>query len=145
MKIAVIGCGYWGPNLLRNFNTMPQCDEVVSCDTDADKLIRIKKLFPEVLTTTRVEDVLEDPKIEAVTIATPLASHFELTRKCLQNGKHVLVEKPMAASSRECVELVQMAHDANLILILLEERKNGHFDGSHSRFEAHHGCRDCHP
>ncbi|UCH51498.1 MAG: Gfo/Idh/MocA family oxidoreductase, partial [Chloroflexota bacterium] len=118
MNIAVIGCGYWGPNLVRNFNMMPQCDNVVSCDTDGDKLARINKLFPGNLTTTRVEDVLEDPKIEAVAIATPVGTHFELTRQCLQNGKHVLVEKPMAASSRECLELVQMAHDANLVLMV---------------------------
>jgi predicted dehydrogenase len=65
-----------------------------------------------------VEDVLEDSDIEAVAVATPVGTHFELTRQCLQSGKHVLVEKPMAASSSECVQLIQLAHDANLVLMV---------------------------
>ncbi len=118
MKIAVIGCGYWGPNLARNFNNLSECDLAVCCDADADKLTRIKKLFPEIVTTTRVDEVIEDPTIDAVTIATPVASHFYLASQCLQNGKHVLVEKPMAATSRECLELIRLAEEANLVLMV---------------------------
>lgn len=118
MKTAVIGCGYWGPNLVRNFNMLSDCTGVVCCDTDVDKLVRIKRTYPGVVTTTRTEDVLGDPGIQAVAIATPVRTHFELTRQCLQSNKHVLVEKPMAASSRECVELIQLAQDANLTLMV---------------------------
>lgn len=118
MKIAVIGCGYWGPNLVRNFNTLPDCDGVVCVDTDIDKLERIKRTYPGVATTTCLDDVLQNPDIEAVAIATPVATHFELASRCLRKGKSVLVEKPMAATSLECVELIKLAHDANLTLMV---------------------------
>jgi predicted dehydrogenase len=118
MKIAVIGCGYWGPNLVRNFSVLPDCDGVVCFDTDENKLVRVKRTYQGVVTTTRLDDVLEDPEIKAVAIATPVVTHFELASRCLLSGKHVLVEKPMAASSRECLELAQLAGHANLTLMV---------------------------
>jgi predicted dehydrogenase len=118
MKIAVIGCGYWGPNLVRNFSVLADCDGVVCYDTDVGKLARVKRTYPAVTTTTCLNDVLEDQKVEAVAIATPVATHFGLASECLSSGKHVLIEKPMAASSRECLELIRMATDANLTLMV---------------------------
>lgn len=118
MKFAVIGCGYWGPNLVRNFSMLRDCDGLTCCDADAGRLHRMKKLYPNVSTTTRLEDVLEDVDVDAVTIATPVSTHYSIARRCLEAGKHVLVEKPMASTSAECIQLVHLARRKGLVLMV---------------------------
>ena len=118
MKIAVVGCGYWGPNWVRNFTSLLERGEIVCCDTDTAMLARIKSLYPHVATTTRIDDVVNDPDIHAVTIATPVTTHFELVKQCLLARKHVLVEKPMASSSAECVELTRLAEAVDRTLMV---------------------------
>lgn len=118
MNVAVVGCGYWGPNLVRNFVSMDGCDRVVCCDTDAARLDRIRRLHPHVATTTDLADVIGDPAIDAVVIATPVVTHFDIARRALQAGKHVLVEKPLAASSAECRILVETAETTRSILMV---------------------------
>src|SRR5215510_9413245 len=94
--IAVIGCGYWGPNLIRNFSEEPRAQMRWVCDLDEHKLETIRRRHPSVRTTTHVEEVLADREVDAVAIATPVHTHYMLARAALQAGKHVLVEKPLA-------------------------------------------------
>lgn len=109
LNVAVIGCGYWGPNLIRNFYQNPNCNMKICCDLDEKKLQRIKTLYPGIETTTFVETILEDASIDAVAIATPVYTHAELGKLCFKHGKHVLIEKPLASSSDECIELINTA------------------------------------
>jgi len=118
LNVAVVGCGYWGPNLVRNFGSLSECGIKLVCDTDASRLAHIKGLNPNVETTSQFDDVVKDPGIDAVAIATPLCLHFEMGKKCLQAGKHVLLEKPMACSVKECEELVQLAERHKLTLMV---------------------------
>ena len=103
LKVGVIGCGYWGPNLIRNFIQIKDCNMKICCDLSDDKLQRIKSLYPNVRTTKNLDELLEDEDIDAVAIATPVSAHGEIGLKCLEHNKHVLVEKPLATSSKECI------------------------------------------
>jgi predicted dehydrogenase len=117
VRVAVVGLGYWGPNLVRNFFEIPEAELVAVCDLDADRLDRVRRRYPDIRRTTSYAELLEDPAIEAVAIATTVSSHFALTREALEAGKHVLVEKPMASSSREAAELVALAERRGLVLM----------------------------
>src|SRR5215510_7576156 len=94
--IAVVGCGYWGPNLIRNFSDNPRAQIRWICDLDEYKLETIRRRYASVCTTTHLEEVLADREVDAVAIATPVHTHHMLARAALQAGKHVLVEKPLA-------------------------------------------------
>ena len=118
LNVAVVGCGYWGPNLIRNFNQIPDCNMKMCCDTSDEKLKRMKTLYPSIVTTNRLEDVLEDLSIDAVTIATPVYTHKDIALKCLESKKHVLIEKPMASSSEECTALIESAERNNKVLMV---------------------------
>lgn len=116
--VAVVGCGYWGPNLVRNFNSLQQCGNLICCDTDISKLNRVKALYPHVSTTTSIEALLRRDDIRAVAIATPVRTHYELAKACLLAGKDVLIEKPLAASSDECRSLISLAEARQRILMV---------------------------
>jgi len=116
LGVAVIGLGYWGPNLVRNFFELPEA-EVSVCDMRKDAIQAIQRRYPTIKGYTRLEDVLEDPAIEAVAIATPVGSHYELALSALLAGKHVFVEKPLAASSATAAELVAVAQAHGLVLM----------------------------
>ncbi len=118
LSVAVIGCGYWGPNLIRNFNSLGDHDMALVCDTDQARLNHMRKLYPQVKTTTRVDDVINDPSIDAVAIATPVRFHYDLARKVLAAGKHTFIEKPMAASVKECEDLIELAEKHKRILMV---------------------------
>ncbi|ESR23045.1 Gfo/Idh/MocA family protein [Lutibaculum baratangense] len=113
---AVIGYGYWGPNLVRNLWSNPEVDLRWVCDARPDRLSGVPGRFPTVRTTVALADVLGDPKVDAVAIATPVSTHFPLAMAALRAGKHVFVEKPIAASSDEAARLVEEARRRNLIL-----------------------------
>jgi predicted dehydrogenase len=117
-NVAVIGCGYWGPNLIRNYRSNPDCRLKVICDRDESRLEKMHGLYPEVAVETNVHRVLEDPDVDAVVIAVPVCYHFELAKKSLLVGKHVFVEKPMASSSEQCEELVELSTQQGLILMV---------------------------
>ena len=117
IRIGVIGCGYWGPNLVRNFNALSGCEMVVCCDKDESKLKRMKTLYPGIETTTDHRDLL-DGDLDAVCIATPVWTHFPLAKDCLSADKHVLVEKPFASSSKECTELIELAEERQKVLMV---------------------------
>lgn len=118
MKIGIIGFGYWGPNLLRNFYSIDDCQVEMVSDFRSDRLKIVSKNYPTVKTTINAEEILNNSSIDAVVIATPVFSHFELAKKALQKGKHVLIEKPMTASSSEAKELIDLAAKAGKILMV---------------------------
>ncbi len=116
--VAVVGCGYWGPNLVRNFIAQPDCRVWTVCDAQQSRLDHLKSIYPFLATTTDFEMVLVDPEVKAVAIATPVGLHFDLARRSLLAGKHVFLEKPMAATSRECLELIRLAEQRGLTLFV---------------------------
>jgi predicted dehydrogenase len=118
MNIAVIGCGYWGPNQIRNFNQIPECTMKACCDLSPERLEHMKMLYPSISTTNKISDILDDDTIEAVGIATPVFTHFPIAKDCLERGKHVLIEKPLASSTAQCVELINLAKEKNRVLMV---------------------------
>ena len=118
LNVAVVGCGYWGPNIIRNFNSLNECTVKTICDLAENRLAHLQKLYPAVKTTTDLQNVVDDPDIDAVAIATPVHLHHEMTMKCLEAGKHVLIEKPMAASVAECVEMKELSEKNKLCLMV---------------------------
>jgi predicted dehydrogenase len=118
IKVAVAGFGYWGPNLVRNFNSVAECKVEKVCDTDVKRLEHIKSLYPGMETTGEFETIINDSRIEAVIIATPVKFHFEMAKKSLEAGKHTFIEKPMASSVAQCKELVAIAKQNKLTLMV---------------------------
>lgn len=108
-NIGSIGCGYWGPNLIRNFIQLNRSDVKRVADLDTGRLAHMKKLYPTVETTTDYRTIIQDPNIDAVAVATPVATHHRLAGEAIDAGKHVFVEKPMAASKDEARDLVKRA------------------------------------
>jgi predicted dehydrogenase len=117
VRIAVIGLGYWGPNLVRNVQELPAAELVAVCDRREDALGRMARRYPAAATTTRLDDVLHDDAVEAVAIATPVASHYAIAHAALSAGKHVFVEKPLASSVAEAAELAHLAERERLVLM----------------------------
>jgi predicted dehydrogenase len=116
--IGVIGYGYWGPNLVRNFANSESLRVVGVSDLDPAKLAVSKRLHPEVVTTSDFRDLLRDPNIDAVAIATPVHTHHELALAALKAGKHVFVEKPLASTSDQVRRLIEEADKRNLVLMV---------------------------
>ena len=117
LNLAVIGLGYWGPNLIRNLHELSEVGEIWACDVRKDRLDAIISRFPATRVTTRYEVVLANPSIDAVLIATPISSHHELGSAALRAGKHVFIEKPLAASSRQALSLIGLADGNGLVLM----------------------------
>lgn len=118
ISVAVVGCGYWGPNLIRNFRALQQCRVKYICDLDLRRLEHMKSLYPEVTTTMDFDEVIEDKDVDALAIAVPLSLHHQLASKSLMAGKHTFIEKPMASSSAECRELIELAESRKLTLMV---------------------------
>jgi predicted dehydrogenase len=116
--IGVIGCGYWGPNLLRNFAENVEARLRWMCDVDTRRLSLLARRYPSAQTTTDYRQLLSDPQLDAVVIATPVSTHFNFARDALAAGKHVLIEKPFTASVAEAEELIEMAERSNLTLMV---------------------------
>ena len=106
LKIAQIGCGYWGPNLLRNFHQLPNAEVVMVAEASAERRKFVEKGFAGVRTVSTAEEVFADPSVEAVVIATPASTHYALALAALKAGKHVFVEKPLATSVSEAREVL---------------------------------------
>jgi predicted dehydrogenase len=117
VRVAVVGLGYWGPNLVRNLESLRGADLQMICDTDPQRLDQITRRYPASRTTVDFTDVLEDDAIEAVVIATPIRTHYRLADAALCAGKHVFVEKPLAASSAEAQALASTAAQRGLVLL----------------------------
>ncbi|MFN8369215.1 MAG: Gfo/Idh/MocA family oxidoreductase [Bacteriovoracaceae bacterium] len=117
-KVGIIGAGHWGPNLIRNFDQNNKCQVVAICDQAADRLNLIAQKYENVKTTKVADDILNDPTINVVVIATPTKTHYELTKKALLQNKHVFVEKPLATTTEECKELTALADKQKLQLFV---------------------------
>jgi predicted dehydrogenase len=118
IRVGVIGHGYWGPNLVRNFMLAPGSIVTRVCDLREERLTPLQKFYPGLKTCTRAADMINDAEIDAVVIATPVSSHFELTLAALQAGKHVLVEKPLASTSDQARKLIDEAAARKLVLLV---------------------------
>jgi predicted dehydrogenase len=118
INVAVVGCGYWGPNLIRNFNSLEDCKVKIACDLDKNRLAHIKTLYSSIETTTEYDRLIEDATIDAIAIATPVHLHHEMAKRSLQAGKHTFIEKPMALSAEECKDLIRLAETQQLTIIV---------------------------
>ncbi len=118
VRVAVVGCGYWGQNLVRNFWELDAVELTTVCDANASSFPRIRKRFPTIETVQNYQDVLSNPDIHAVVLATPVSTHYSFARQALLAGKHVLVEKPMATSANEALELIELAEKLGKTLMV---------------------------
>jgi len=118
VKVGVVGCGYWGPNLARNLSQTSDCEVAVLCDLSEQRLLHMQRLHAGARITRRFEDLLEDPEVNAIVVAVPLGQHYSMARRSLEAGKHVFVEKPLATSSAECQELAALAESRGLVLMV---------------------------
>jgi predicted dehydrogenase len=118
MNVAVIGIGYWGPNLVRNFVNHPSVDKVFCYDIDEKRSSHICEEFPKVTKASSYEEILNNPDIEAVAIATPVATHFHLAQQALEHGKHAFIEKPFTSSVQDATTLIDLAHKKKLKLMV---------------------------
>jgi predicted dehydrogenase len=116
VRVGIIGAGYWGPNLIRNFNEIEQADLQIVCDLRQERLDHIQSRYPQLRVTQDYRDLL-DSQVDAVVIATPVSTHHRLAMDCLRAGKSVLVEKPLACSSLEAQEMVAEAKKQGLVLM----------------------------
>jgi len=118
IKIGIIGYGYWGPNLVRNFFNLNSCAVSEVADTRVERLKLLKKNYPSIKITTDVNDIFDDKSIDAVVIAVPISSHFKLAKRALEKGKHVLVEKPMTSSLKNSLILIDLAKKKKKVLMV---------------------------
>ena len=116
--VGVVGCGYWGPNLVRNLAQTRGVQLVACCDLEAERLEWVQQGYPAARVTTHFQELLEDQKIDAIAIATPISTHYALVKQALEAGKHVLVTKPLAQSVAECQELHALATRNNRVLVI---------------------------
>jgi predicted dehydrogenase len=118
IRVGIIGLGYWGPNLVRALESVDEAEVTAVCDIDRGRLQVVSHHFPQVLATTDLEDVLDPTRVDAVVIATPTSTHAPLARKALERGLHVFVEKPLATTSAECEQLIELAERMDRILFV---------------------------
>ena len=118
IRIAVLGAGHWGPNLIRNFHQEERSEVAWVVDPDAVRLEHVRSRFPDIRTTADAGSALADPAVTAVVVATPTSTHYALTRAALEQGKHVLVEKPIATTSEHARELCGLAEARGLVLMV---------------------------
>ncbi len=118
MKIGIIGLGYWGPNLVRNFLANKNVESVVCCDLNPKRLESVKQRFPSIETVPDYKAILKDPAVTAVGVITPISTHYKLANEALEAGKHVLVEKPLTDSAKDALALVNLAERKKLTLMV---------------------------
>jgi predicted dehydrogenase len=116
--VGIIGYGYWGPNLVRNFVEVPDAQVATVCDANPKRLALVQRRYPSLKTTTDYQELLQDSAVNAVVIATPVSTHFELAMRGLKAGKHVLVEKPITSNSQEALQLIEEAERRGLVLMV---------------------------
>ena len=109
INIGIIGYGYWGPNIVRNFNSLEGARVHSICDSNQASLNRARKAYPHIAVSRDCGEILTSPEIDAVAVITPVSTHFDLARKAIENGKHVFVEKPFTATVEQAEELIELA------------------------------------
>src|SRR5262245_50366568 len=117
LRVGIIGYGYWGPNLVRNFSSCPLTQVTAVCDASPARRETVARAYPHVRTVGSVDELL-DLKLDGVAIATPVSTHFALASQCLQAGLHVMVEKPLTATAQEAQALVDIADKASRVLMV---------------------------
>lgn len=118
IKIGLIGYGYWGPNLARNFHYNPDLELSSICDFSSDRLEAAGKLYPQTKLVSRVEDLFKDTDLDAIAISTPVSSHFDLAKKAFLSDKHLWLEKPMTEKVQQAEELIDLAQKKNKVLLV---------------------------
>jgi len=118
IRIGIVGYGYWGPNVARNFNGIDDCRVARICDGSEDALKRARKAHPGIETTSDLNALIGAADIDAVAVVTPVSTHFDLAKKALLNGKHVFVEKPFTATTDQALELIEIAERRNLKIMV---------------------------
>lgn len=118
LRVGVIGYGYWGPNIVRNFNATEGSKVVAVCDQNSEALRRAAKLYPGMEITSDCQELVTSPHIDAVAVITPVSTHYGLAKKALKNGKHVFVEKPFTANVAQAEELIELAAQKNLKIMV---------------------------
>ena len=118
MKLAIVGCGYWGPNLVRNFVQSNKVQQVICCDLSQKRLDRMKSLYPMVEVLSDYKQLVQMPDLDAVAIATPVKTHHPIAKEFLANGKHVFIEKPLTHSHETAMELIRVAEEKDKVLMV---------------------------
>ena len=118
IRVGLIGYGYWGPNVLRNFRGVDGCEVATVCDRSPSALKRVAQAYPDIDVVSDPAEIMLSPKIDAVAVVTPVHTHFELAKAALLNGKHVFSEKPFTASMRQAEELIEIAASRNLKIMV---------------------------
>src|SRR5271163_2200863 len=118
LRVGVIGYGYWGPNIVRNFHGQERSRVVAVCDKSPKSLQRVRMAFPDMPTTSDFSELLTSPDIDAIAIVTPVWTHFELAKTALENGKHVFVEKPFTCTTAQAEELIELADRKHLKIMV---------------------------
>ncbi|HMD84897.1 MAG TPA: Gfo/Idh/MocA family oxidoreductase [Terriglobia bacterium] len=118
IRIGVLGFGYWGPNIVRNFQRQHDCRVVAICDLDPHALQRAKLAYPSLKHTNDPSQLLDSPEVDAVAVITPVWTHFELAKKALANGKHLFIEKPFTSTSAQAEELIELAEKKHLRIMV---------------------------
>ncbi|HUH66144.1 MAG TPA: Gfo/Idh/MocA family oxidoreductase [Syntrophales bacterium] len=118
INIGVIGYGYWGPNIVRNFSSLDETRVLCVCDSNQGAMDRVRKSYPHVAVTCDYSDIVTSPDVDAVAVITPVSTHFELARKALENGKHVFVEKPFTSTVAQAEELIALAEKKKLTIMV---------------------------
>jgi predicted dehydrogenase len=118
VRVAVIGYGYWGPNVVRNLHSLENCRLVAVCDKNLAALRRAHRVYPRLHLTTNFQEILTSPDIDAIAVVTPVWTHYELAKAALENGKHVFVEKPFTSTAQQAEELIELATRKNLKIMV---------------------------
>ena len=118
LRVGVIGYGYWGPNIVRNFQGHEKADVVAVCDKNPKSLARVRRAHPEVPVTSDLMEVLTSTQVDVVAVVTPVWTHFELAKLALENGKHVFVEKPFTSTTAQAEQLIELAERKNLKIMV---------------------------
>ena len=118
LKIGVIGYGYWGPNIVRNFHRGPDSRVVMVCDQSPLMLERVNRAHPDIKTTSDCMEIIQSPEIDAVAVVTPVWTHYKLGKQALQNGKHLFIEKPFTCDVEQADELIDLAASKNLLIMV---------------------------
>ena len=114
INAAVIGIGYWGPNIIRNFKNNPSISVDYCADLNRGRLDYIKNLYPAIITTTDYKEIVKNQQIDLIAVCTPVYTHYEIAKAALLSGKHVFIEKPMTSKSFQAEELINIAEQKNL-------------------------------
>ncbi len=118
IRIGVVGYGYWGPRIVRNFDATADCEVAMVCDKSPESLQRVKQAHPHVKVTSNLAEFLTSPDLDAIAVVTPVWTHFELAKAALNNGKHVFVEKPFTSTAVQAMELIDLAEKKRLQIMV---------------------------